>query len=540
MALGDADYLIDERTSADANGVSADANGAAVPVTAVPRSDALAATIDVLDTRTIEILKLRRAFRTSTRRRGWLVRRMLVFADIVALSIAFIVAQRLFAPDASDRVHPVIEYVIFLAAIPVWIIAAHVAGLYNRDGERTDHSTADDLVGVFAVVTIGTWIVSSTAWLTHAVGPNPPRMVFFWGLSIVLIVTGRTIALGMARRSVVYLQNTIIVGAGDIGQLVARKILKHPEYGLNLVGFVDTQPKERREDLDHLTLLGSPDQLPSLVELLDVDRVIFAFSNESHETMVDAIRALKALNVQIDVVPRLFEIVGPNVAVHTVEGLPLVGLPPTRPAPISRALKRTLDICVSSVALLLTAPLFAYIAFRIKRDSPGPILFRQVRLGQSMREFTTLKFRTMRIDTDDAAHRDYIKSMMSAKTPAQANGLYKLDREGDITPVGRWLRKTSLDELPQLWNVLRGDMSLVGPRPCIPYETENFATHHFERFLVPAGLTGLWQVTARARSSFGEALEMDVAYARGWSLGLDLRLLCRTPLALLRQQGATL
>jgi exopolysaccharide biosynthesis polyprenyl glycosylphosphotransferase len=463
---------------------------------------------------------------------------MLLVADVVSLVVAFVAAQQLFAPDSSDRVHPIVEYLILLAAVPVWIVAAHVAGLYNRDGERTDHSTADDLVGVFVVVTVGTWIVSSAAWLTHLVSPNPPRMVFFWGLSIALIVTGRAIARTMARRSVVYLQNTIIVGAGDIGQLVARKIMKHPEYGLNLVGFVDTHPKERREDLDHLTLLGPHDQLPSLVELLDVDRVVFAFSNEPHETMVDSIRALKALNVQIDVVPRLFEIVGPNVAVHTVEGLPLVGLPPTRPAPVARALKRTIDICIASVALVLTAPLFAYIAFRIRRDSTGPIFFRQVRLGQNMREFTTLKFRTMSVDTDDAAHRDYIKSVMTPQAAARANGLYKLDPEGAVTPFGRWLRRTSLDELPQLLNVFCGDMSLVGPRPCIPYETENFQTHHFERFLVPAGLTGLWQVTARARSSFGEALEMDVAYARGWSLGLDLRLLCRTPLAILRQ-GAT-
>jgi len=530
MAVGHRDYGVEGLTTAD--------SAPSGPVPAAPATDDFSATIDVLDTRTIEILKLRRAFRAATRRRGWLVRRMLLLADVVGLAVAFVVAQQVFAPDSSDRVHPLLEYAIFFAALPVWIVAAHVAGLYNRDGERTDHSTADDLVGVFAVVTIGTWIVSSAAWLTHYLSPNPPRMVFFWGLSIALIVVGRAIARGMARRSVVYLQNTIIVGAGDVGQLVARKILKHPEYGLNLVGFIDMQPKERREDLDHLTLLGTPDQLPRLVELLDVDRVIFAFSNDSHESMVDVIRALRALNLQIDVVPRLFEIVGPNVAIHTVEGLPLVGLPPTRPAPLSRALKRAIDICIASIGLVLTAPLFLYIAVRIRRDSPGPIFFRQHRLGQNMREFTALKFRTMSVDTDHAAHRDYIKSVMTPQASARSNGLYKLDSEDVVTPFGRWLRRTSLDELPQLVNVVRGDMSLVGPRPCIPYETENFQTHHFERFLVPAGLTGLWQVTARARSSFGEALEMDVAYARGWSLGLDLSLLCRTPLAILRQ-GAT-
>ncbi len=128
---------------------------------------------------------------------------------------------------------------------------------------------------------------------------------------------------------------------------------------------------------------------------------------------------------------------------------------------------------------------------------------------------------------------------MNADTAEDRNGIFKLDRADAITPSGRWLRKTSLDELPQLWNVLRGDMSLVGPRPCIPYETENFLPHHFDRFLVPAGITGLWQVTARAHATFREALDMDVAYARGWSLGLDLRLMCRTPATLLVRKGTT-
>jgi lipopolysaccharide/colanic/teichoic acid biosynthesis glycosyltransferase len=155
-----------------------------------------------------------------------------------------------------------------------------------------------------------------------------------------------------------------------------------------------------------------------------------------------------------------------------------------------------------------------------------------------MREFTALKFRTMRVGGDDGAHRAYIRRTMTANAPLEGNGVFKLDRSDTVTRTGTWLRRTSLDELPQLFNVLRGDMSLVGPRPCIPYETEQFAPHHFERFLVPAGLTGLWQVAARANSTFGEALDMDVSYARSWSLGLDLRLLCQTPLQVLRQRGA--
>jgi lipopolysaccharide/colanic/teichoic acid biosynthesis glycosyltransferase len=150
-----------------------------------------------------------------------------------------------------------------------------------------------------------------------------------------------------------------------------------------------------------------------------------------------------------------------------------------------------------------------------------------------------LKFRSMAVDTDPQAHREYRAKLSDFRSVPGEGGLYKLRQDDKVTRSGQWLRRTSLDELPQLINVLRGEMSLVGPRPCLPYEVELFHPHHFDRFLVPPGLTGLWQVTARAHASFGEALEMDVVYARDWSLGLDLRLLLRTPRELLRQRNAT-
>jgi exopolysaccharide biosynthesis polyprenyl glycosylphosphotransferase len=303
------------------------------------------------------------------------------------------------------------------------------------------------------------------------------------------------------------------------------------------VGFVDANPRERRADIGHLAVLGPPEQLAEIVGIFDIERIVIAFSGDSHEETLELVRSLKNLGVQVDIVPRLFELLGPNVEIHTVEGLPLVGLPPASISRSSRLLKRTIDVTGALVCLAVTAPLFLLAALLIKRDSPGPVFFRQARLGLQMREFTVLKFRTMACDVDDAAHREFIKSTMSASAIPETNGLYKLERPDAITRVGRWLRRTSLDELPQLLNVLRGDMSLVGPRPCLSYETDHFAPHHFERFRVPAGITGLWQVTARARSTFGEALDMDVAYARGWSLGLDLWLLCKTPVNMLRRGG---
>jgi exopolysaccharide biosynthesis polyprenyl glycosylphosphotransferase len=489
-----------------------------------------------IDARAREVIERRRAV-GGLRGRGWLVRRALLAADVVGLVAAFLGTVLVFGGrGVGDRVNGLEELLLFLATLPVWVVVAKLHGLYDRDEDRADHSTVDDTVSVVHLVTIGTWLLYAGSWLTGLAAPELQRVFVFWVLAIAFVCGGRAVARALCRRSVEYLQNTVIVGAGDVGQLIARKLLQHPEYGINLVGFVDDDPKMRRQGLDHVALLGGPDELDRIVETFDVERVVFAFSNQSVDAMLARIRALRDREVQIDVVPRLYEAVGPRVGVHTVEGVPLVGLPPARLTRSSRALKRAVDVGGALVGLLLLAPLFAYIAVRIRLDSPGPILFRQTRLGADMEPFTALKFRTMAVGADTDVHREYIKATMRSDAPLNGNGVYKLDRSDAVTPFGAWLRKTSLDELPQLWNVLRGDMSLVGPRPCLDYETESFAPHHFERFLVPAGLTGLWQVTARANSTFGEALEMDVSYARGWSLGLDLRLLLRTPIQVLRQR----
>jgi exopolysaccharide biosynthesis polyprenyl glycosylphosphotransferase len=489
-----------------------------------------------LDGRTLEILERRRA-RWTPPGRGWLVRRALVLADVAGLSAAFFVALAIYGNNGA-QFDSALEVLVFLGALPVWVIVGKLSGLYDQDEERTEHSTVDEFAGVLHLVTLGAWLVFAASWLTGAADVHAERMITFWALAIVLVAVGRATARGICRQSVAYLQNTVIVGGGDVGQLVARKLIQHPEYGINLIGFVDRSPKERRAELENVPLLGPPEALSKIIPAFGVERVVVAFSNETHEETLELIHSLRDFDIQLDLVPRLFEIVGPRVGLHSVEGLPLLGLPPTRVSRSSRMIKRAIDFTGALLGLIVSAPLFLAVALLVRRDSPGPIFFRQTRLGLDKKEFTALKFRTMYTDTDDSLHRAYIISTMDTSAAPQRNGLYKLERNDDITRVGRWLRKTSLDELPQLINVLRGDMSLVGPRPCLDYETDHFEPQHFERFLVPAGLTGLWQVTARSHSTFREALDMDVAYVRGWSLGLDLRLLFRTPGLMLRRKGS--
>jgi exopolysaccharide biosynthesis polyprenyl glycosylphosphotransferase len=468
--------------------------------------------------------------------------RALVGADVAALVLAMAVVEALYGASGGhgNRLALAVEALVFLGTLPAWLVAAKLFRLYDRDDERADHSTVDDLTSVFLVITVGAWLLFVGATLTHIADPGLVKLVTFWALAIAFVTVGRSIARAVFHRSNAYVQNTVIVGAGEVGQRVARKLMQHREYGINLLGFVDASPRRMRPGLDGVPVLGGPDRLLEIVRERGVERVVVAFSLEPTADLIDTVIAVRRAGVQVDIVPRLFEALSPHVKMHSIEGVPMIALPTNKRFPFSAALKRTLDVVVAVAAGIVALPFVPYAVWRIKRESPGPVLFRQTRLGQGMREFTVFKFRTMRTDTDPAAHAAYIAQTMSnPEAAAGRDGLFKLDQESAVTPFGRWLRRTSLDELPQFLNVLRGDMSLVGPRPCLPYEVEHFRTHHYERFGVPPGITGLWQVTARAHTTFGEALDMDVAYARGWSLGLDAWLICRTPLHMLRGDATT-
>jgi exopolysaccharide biosynthesis polyprenyl glycosylphosphotransferase len=497
----------------------------------------LSATDEAARSQTLSAPALRGERAARRIRRGWLVRRALLAADATGLLLAFFLTELLFVND--PRVGGIgigLESVIFVCSLPVWLVAAKLYGLYDRDEERATHSTADEVVNVFHLVTVGVWFYYATSWLVGFSHPNQAKLATFWVLAFTAMIAMRLAARALARRHPAYIQNAVIVGAGDIGQLIARKVIQHPEYRINLVGFADANPKQMRRDVAGVPVLGTLADVDEIVQANAVDRVIVSFSQDRDEQFLDLVRALRVHDVQIDVVPRLFDTVGPSSSVHSVEGLPLISVASVRISRSSRVLKRCIDVVGASLLLVLTAPLLCVIAVLIRRDSPGPAFFRQVRLGMDMRRFTLLKFRTMYEGTDHAPHFDYLKGIVALKALPADNNLYKLDRSAEVTRVGGWLRRTSLDELPQLLNVLRGDMSLVGPRPSIPYEVELYAPHQLERFAVPAGLTGLWQVEARAHSTFGEALDLDVAYVRGWSLGLDLRLLLRTPLLMFRKR----
>lgn len=486
-----------------------------------------------VDARTLEIVERRR--RTAVvKTRGWLVRRVLLAADLVGLIVGFVLAEWLVNKHNNIGVLGTKDEIIaFVISLPGWVVVAKLYGLYDRDEERTDHSTADDFAGVFHMVTVCTFLFWALAYVTKVAHPTPPKLLIFWAAAAVFVSVGRASARALARRNLAYIQNTVIVGAGEVGQVVARKLLNHPEYGINLVGFVDAQPKPRREDLEHLALLGDTSRLPAIIRLFDVERVIVAFSNESHERTLDLLRELKDFDVQVDIVPRLFELVSPGVGIHTVEGLPLVGLPPVRLSRSSKLLKRGMDLALTVPALIVLLPLFVLVALLIKVDSRGPVFFRQVRMGVGERTFRVFKFRSMVADADarkrEVAHLN--KHLRNGGDPR----MFKIPDDPRVTRVGRWLRRSSADELPQLINVLLGEMSLVGPRPLILNEHAHVHDWAGRRLDLRPGITGLWQVTGRDDIPFEEMVKLDYLYVTGWTPAGDLRLLLRTLPAALRR-----
>jgi exopolysaccharide biosynthesis polyprenyl glycosylphosphotransferase len=494
---------------------------------------ALAELRPVVGGRTIEILERRRRTK-AVRRRGWLVRRLLLVADVVGLIAAFLLAELIVNyHGGGSALESRVEVLVFVLTIPGWIVIAKLYGLYDRDEERTDNSTTDDFAGLFHMITVSAWLFWAFSRTTKITDPTPTELMLFWLAAIVFVSVGRAVARAIARRHVLYLQNTVIVGAGTVGQLIAKKLLQHPEYGINLVGFVDAETMTRRADLEHLPLLGTPERLPSIIRVFDVERVIVAFSAEAYATTLDRIRELKDHEVQVDIVPRFFEVVGPGVGIHTIEGLPLIGLPPSRLPQSSQLLKRAMDLSLACIGAIVLAPLYFAIALAIKLDSRGPVFFRQVRMGSNERTFRIWKFRTMRVDAEARKHElaHLNKHARSGDEPR----MFKITDDPRITRVGRVLRRFSLDELPQLFNVIRGEMSLVGPRPLVLDEDQHVASWRRRRLDLKPGMTGLWQVLGRDEIPFEEMVRLDYLYVMGWSAWHDMRLLLKTIPAVTRR-----
>lgn len=475
------------------------------------------------------------------------MRRALVVADIAGLVLSFALSIALFRAriGPTDPVAVEREIILFIATLPGWVLLARLHGLYDRDEERASHSTLDDLVGVFHLVTVGTFLFWAGAWFTGLAEPYPPKLLTFWVLAVVLVALARVAARSFARTRKAYIQNAVIVGVDPVARLIGRKILDHPEYGVNIVGFVDSASAPGSSVLGGLTVLGPPEQLPGIVRALDVERVVIAFFDRPVDEAIELVHRTKDLRVQMDIVPRLFATLDPRAQIHTLEGFPLIGVPPARLWRSSLSVKRLLDVALSALGLVVLSPLIAFIALRLKLESPGPVFYRHERVGMNGRHFMLIKFRTMYLEFcagpgygGDGATDELQRLLADPAARAEFEQTQKLEDDPRVTAFGRFLRRTSLDELPQLINVLRGDMSLVGPRPVTEAELERYRGEVLTLLSFRPGVTGYWQVNGRSRNLYDERVRMDIAYVRGWSLKLDLAVLGKTAWTLVKGHGA--
>jgi exopolysaccharide biosynthesis polyprenyl glycosylphosphotransferase len=366
------------------------------------------------------------------------------------------------------------------------------------------------------------------AWVTKWVTPEFGRLAFFWATAIALLVIARSIARGIVRRTSSYRQKTLIVGGDSTSQLLAQKLAERPESGIELVGYVT-----ERQSGNGLPVLGTPRDLPSIVSRFQIDRVIVTELDESEAPVI--IRSLRARDVQVDFVPRPLEAVGLSGSMHMLDGVPLLGVSPMRLSWSSRVVKRTIDILISGVGLVLLAPMVALIAILIKLDSRGPVMYRHERIGRNGRPFRLLKFRTMKTEHcrgadygGQPAEEEFERLMRDPTIRAEFESNYKLQNDPRVTRFGAFLRRTSLDELPQLLNVLRGELSLVGPRPLVADELTRYEPDVGNLLALRPGMTGYWQISGRSANSYTERVRLDLAYASDWSLQLDLSILLHT------------
>jgi exopolysaccharide biosynthesis polyprenyl glycosylphosphotransferase len=331
---------------------------------------------------------------------------------------------------------------------------------------------------------------------------------------------------------------TLIVGCGVIGKSLVDELLLRPSVW-QLAGYLDDQ--DDAGAYRGVPYLGKLEQIEEIVTKESITDIFIGIPSASRNIIKKLIHKCESLNINWRVVPNLYDL--PLVDVHfdRLDNLPLVGPKSTNIIGINYLTKRVLDFIMSSLMIILSGPIMVIIAIAIKLTSPGPVLFRQVRVGLNGKHFTLLKFRTMYVNNNDKMHRDYatkwIKSNDSYSQDANGKALFKIERDPRVTAVGYWLRKFSLDELPQLFNIWKGTMSLVGPRPPLPYEVELYEDWQKKRLQAPPGLTGLWQVSGRNKISFEEMVRLDIFYTNNWSLENDMKIIFKTVATVLFSKG---
>jgi len=343
-------------------------------------------------------------------------------------------------------------------------------------------------------------------------------------------IANRQIMVWLRRRGV-GIRHVLLVGAGEVSRMIMRVLLAKPDLGFDAVGFLDDNPEKGKKNLGPFSALGSIDNLDQVFSEYGVDEVIITLPWQYHRRIMSVLNQCTRLNVRARVVPDVLQLSLDQVDVEVLDGIPLLGVKPVSISGSRLAIKRTIDLAITTVGMIVLLPIMALVALAIKLDSSGPAIFVQKRIGKNGNSFNTFKFRSMVLEAENL--REDLADFNEADGP-----LFKMRDDPRLTRTGRWIRRFSLDELPQIFNVLRGEMSLVGPRPALPEEVDAYESWHRKRLEVTPGLTGMWQVSGRSNLSFDEMVMLDIYYVENWSPFLDLSILLRTIPKVLSGEGA--
>jgi Undecaprenyl-phosphate glucose phosphotransferase len=441
---------------------------------------------------------------------------------VVALVLAYLLRFESGLLPITKGAPPFEEYLHMLPFVAVLVPTSyHVQGLYRL---RRGRSRVDDFFAVF-VGTILAGILGLFAILYFAQYypedyNEPSRLLIplFLGINVLLTYGSRELvreALERRWKAGIGLKRVLIAGAGDLGRLVADKVLEHRELGFKVVGFIDDRAAGDHIGYRGLPLLGTLAEADEVIRSEKIDHVYVALPLDEHVKMLGIVEAVNREGIDIHVVPDLLQFIALRARLENLDGVPIISLNDVPLRGFNSVLKRAIDVGISGAALLALAVPLAIIALIIRRTSKGPVFYTQERMGLDGKAFLVYKFRSMYVGAED-----------------DTGPIWARDDDPRCTPVGRWLRKLDLDELPQLWNVFRGDMSLVGPRPERPYFVEQFK-HRIPQYMlrhkVKAGITGWAQVNGwRGNTSLEKRIEYDLYYIENWSVGLDLKILWLT------------
>ena len=421
----------------------------------------------------------------------------------------------------------------------VWIVIFQYFSLYKLDYFM---SFGRQVVSIFKSLVYGLIGLILITFVVKRLDFVESRLVLamFVAFSLIAITLFRTLVFkplfALASQKKIIQRKVLIVGSDRTAKTVAAQIDEDTRHGFEVVGFVNDELTVGTKVFENLENVGKLDDISDLVERFGINEIIIAESEVTHVHLLDIIDRAQATRAEVRLVSELYNIIPEKVLLEKYLGIPIVKMPQNYDNALFSVYKRVFDVGVTAIGLIVLALPFLLIAMVIKLTSKGSVFYNHTRIGKDCKPFEFYKFRTMFEGNDDASHRAFVGDLIQGESSGGV--VKKIENDPRVTPIGRFLRKTSLDELPQLFNVLKGDMSLVGPRPCMPYELEKYQDWHRRRLSVMPGCTGLWQVAGRSAVDFNDMVILDLFYIDNMSPLFDLRIIFRTlPVMLLAKGG---